>query len=1402
MGGPRQDGDDFRILKKINQRHDAGMKFFFSPRIRCGFICWLAAISFLVSGGTNAQQLPPPTFSKKLNSRTIIIKTGWDVDFQLAKAGQVVAHLQISSETDWEDPQLPGILLEVAVDERLASHLVTYMGSDLHFYSVHLGMLAAGPHNLAVIRADSSIAAIKLRQVRIDVYQEAHPFYPILAHAPVIFGRSRQTLASSPSHGSWAAPVRLDDDMRVSDVPLILAYEQNDLPTGKEFKYTFFFSNENGGTPPPGLLHSWGRYTDIEWAYRVEFDDKGKRFRGYFQGPEHKEFVYYGGFENDQPALQVATLNNLFSDSLTTKLRFALPPFFAIPRDGLRETVMLQAPWSWRVSAREARREQNLNPHPTDSTRIADLRRYLYIQFFAEPETPGVPSGGFFIAKFKNQPNEYASHLWSSDLVIRSDSTIARQTAVPLPVGTRFDDLQRLEFVADPNGGAVVLTNISRLFSLDENDTPHEWKPSWHGRMKLEPGKRAVFYVEGFQLRPARYFALPNEWHFKPDSQATGNATSWEESQLWPTIRVGEPWEQQGYPNYDGIAWYRCQFRLEDSWQSERIWLGFGGVDDRYQLWVNGKPARDKLSNDDSHFTVTEITPFVQFGKTNNLAVRVEDFGGEGGIIAPPVGIGNFPEAFAQVRPWPMTDPKIDDEKPFDYFRNPMTILGMKDNPAATLVTPEGAFYTGFVEMRFLGGPRLVPLNCRIKTLENDDLPLVHFGANVDSVDYTFEVFAISATEDSLSPLLNFVQVNIHNRSNDSRQARFALAPRFSGDHHRLQPQISFNPSWRYRVVGRFLFRDDRVLFSLPEEPFGANFLPPKDITPKASVGTIDYQWRLAPNESRSLAFCMPASPMLPNDALAQGVLTFDYEKFKARTKHYWQDLRSRGMQISLPEPKVNAAGRANLAYNFMGLDRHQGQLIQKVDKFHHDEFELRHAAAVVRMYDLFGYHDLAREILHHFLAYQKPDGHFAAREGQWGDFGPALWAFGQHFELTRDVGFAREVYPAVKRAVRWLHQARRNDRWHLFPALTVNDNAKSGGHFTGDNLYALLGLRYAIQLARAVGAPEDVSSFTREYESLRTIFMRKLNDVTRATEGSIPPVFEKGDDFHWQTPVGEHLVAVYPSQVLDPWDEKIDAMLMKMRDKFQEGLLAESDDPWAVQPWLYQDAVTYLIETEIMRGEQERAIADFYALLVHTSATHAGLHDPVRPWGDRTSCQLSVDSHQLTVGDYPCHQSAFAANFITLLRNMLLREQERDLHLFSAVAPAWLKSGEKISVQNAATTFGKVSFVAEVKADRLVIDFSTGWQIVPRYFVFHFPYFTRVERILVDGREIALQKDRANLSPHARRVEIFWQNRASRERINFDTTVEDFKREYRQRYRLWQAAQSQPHAVPLNNSR
>lgn len=596
----------------------------------------LCCFCFDKQNEAQGQALPQPTWSKKLSARTVFFNEGWSREFSNKKSAHVIAMLQLSVNTNWDDAVYPAAKLSIAVDGRLCSHLIAYAGKEYHPYEVHLGLVPPGLHTLEILRADTSEAKLDMRivTVQLEGYEEGHEQYPILAHAPIVFGR-------------W--------EMNKSDVPLLLAYKTQATGAGanrrlQSIEYTMVFSNEDGGTPPVGLVHYWGRYADIEWIYRVELAEDGrKREHAFFQGEEHQTFPFRGGFENEQPTLQVVTKNNMLSDSLTTKLRFSLPPRAQLPQEGPRERLMLDAPWTWQVSAKEARRERG---NVADSLAVSDLRNYAFIEFAAQPLDTARASGGYFVAKYRNHDLEYASHLGSSRLIINSKRAFARQTAIPLLSNTKPEDLVRLDFVADERGGPIVLTEIFSLFSLDEQNAPRNWRPGWRGRVELQPGERTRFYVDGFQFKRAKILRLAENWSFKPDPWQQGGVEKWSESEiregLWPKVRVGASWEEQGYAGYGGVAWYRTQFKPEVSWRGEKLWLVLGKVEGECEVWINNKkielapPANGAV---EPAYRLADLTAHVIFNKANSLVIRVNGNGKPGGIVGKPVGISNVPEA-------------------------------------------------------------------------------------------------------------------------------------------------------------------------------------------------------------------------------------------------------------------------------------------------------------------------------------------------------------------------------------------------------------------------------------------------------------------------------------------------------------------------------------------------------------------------------------------------------------------------------------------------------------------------------------------------------------------------------------------------------------------------------------
>lgn len=141
-------------------------------------------------------------------------------------------------------------------------------------------------------------------------------------------------------------------------------------------------------------------------------------------------------------------------------------------------------------------------------------------------------------------------------------------------------------------------------------------------------------------------------WKFRPDPDVAGVAEGWSKPGLamddhWKDIRVGSAWEGQGFPNLDHWAWYRLAVRIPEHWRQREVYLSFEGVDDCYELFVNGALVGKGGDPVTKVTTFSErkswkLTSLVKPGEEVVIAVRVYDWYGAGGIFRP-VTLGTRP---------------------------------------------------------------------------------------------------------------------------------------------------------------------------------------------------------------------------------------------------------------------------------------------------------------------------------------------------------------------------------------------------------------------------------------------------------------------------------------------------------------------------------------------------------------------------------------------------------------------------------------------------------------------------------------------------------------------------------------------------------------------------------------
>jgi len=148
----------------------------------------------------------------------------------------------------------------------------------------------------------------------------------------------------------------------------------------------------------------------------------------------------------------------------------------------------------------------------------------------------------------------------------------------------------------------------------------------------------------------AQSISLGDQWKFK-----TGDSLQWARPEYndnnWKTISTGYNWENTGYPDYDGYAWYRIKKVISstlrsDSYLKDSLKIKLGMIDDADQVYLNGiligqnaGLKSDKFEelmpwDAERKYVISAENPAIQWDKENVIAVRVYDQGGPGGMYS------------------------------------------------------------------------------------------------------------------------------------------------------------------------------------------------------------------------------------------------------------------------------------------------------------------------------------------------------------------------------------------------------------------------------------------------------------------------------------------------------------------------------------------------------------------------------------------------------------------------------------------------------------------------------------------------------------------------------------------------------------------------------------------------
>ena len=445
--------------------------------------------------------------------------------------------------------------------------------------------------------------------------------------------------------------------------------------------------------------------------------------------------------------------------------------------------------------------------------------------------------------------------------------------------------------------------------------------------------------------------------------------------------------------------------------------------------------------------------------------------------------------------------------------------------------------------------------------------------------------------------------------------------------------------------------------------------------------------WTPKPDDTGLLTLCIRFRHPDPKSAIE--ISNVEFEAARSLSARAWRDRLARCSPFDVPDPRVNAAYRAWLAYSLLNADVIDGRLeVHDGAGFYDIIFGhsmSRHATEL----DHYGDPAYAEKMLATQIHFQQPDGLYTQECGL-PDHGALILALANHYLLTKNADWLKTVQPAIINACDWVIERRKEAPASgmcrgLIKFRPYNDYNDPVFNYMG-NILCCQGLEQAALALQEIGEQTKAERYAEEGAKFRQDIFRSMDAAIFDHDGVQMLPIEP--DTHRLLKLSKYKGGEYyglvAADLLDseffPTGDPRAKLYVDMLEKhgglaagvceFQEGI----DHAYTTG---------YLLD-RLRNGEARKAVLGLWTYLAYGMTRET--FSPVE-----VTLYKSGDNHYTLPHTFSCTAQ------LRLLRYMLLREEGNELILCQGIPTAWLEPGKRISVRNAPTLFGPVSYETEV---------------------------------------------------------------------------------------------------------
>ena len=372
--------------------------------------------------------------------------------------------------------------------------------------------------------------------------------------------------------------------------------------------------------------------------------------------------------------------------------------------------------------------------------------------------------------------------------------------------------------------------------------------------------------------------------------------------------------------------------------------------------------------------------------------------------------------------------------------------------------------------------------------------------------------------------------------------------------------------------------------------------------------------------------------------------------------------------------------------------------------------FWFRDAAFILQALLSVGLKERVRRALDCFRARQTAQGYFLSQEGEWDSNGEALWIMHQYCAMTGSLP-PKEWRDSVIKAGLWICNKRLSGDLKLphaglLPSGFSAEHLGPNDFYYWDDFWGVAGLRSAAFLAARYEDKDRAVLFDKESSALLLCMEQSLINVElRLKRKAIPASPYRRMD---SGAIGS-LVGSYPLRVLEGSDPRIlDTAEFLMKKCLVHGGFFHDMTHSGINPYL-----TLHLAQVLLRAADPRYFALMSAVAKLATAT-GQWPESVHP---RTGGGCMGDGQHVWA----------AAEWVLMIRNCFVREEDDRLILCSGIPRAWIEKQQTMVFGPAPTRFGDIQISIKPQRPKILVEWRGQWFTKEPLIDIHLPGFMNI---------------------------------------------------------------------------